>query len=60
MPKIKQIKEPKFMQELHKIRAQIAKEWKKIPSREIIASINESGKWLKEQLSSRSDRSEKV
>jgi len=47
-------KEPKFMQELHKIRAQLAKEWKKMTSEEMIKSINESGKWLKEQIASRS------
>lgn len=56
MHKIKQVKEPKFMQELHKIRAQIAKDWKKMSPAERIASINESGKWLKEQLSSRSEK----
>jgi hypothetical protein len=33
------IKEPKFMQELHKIRAQITKEWKNKNAREIVSSI---------------------
>jgi len=47
-------KEPKFMQELHKIRAQLAKEWKKMTSEEMVKSINESGRWLKEQIASRS------
>jgi len=47
-------KEPKFMQELHKIRARLAKKWKKMTSKEMVKSINESGRWLKEQMASRS------
>lgn len=50
------MKEPKFMQELHKIRAQMAKEWKKMTPKEIVKSINNSGKWLKEQTSLRSKK----
>lgn len=48
------IKEPKFMQELHKIRAQMAKEWKKMSSEEIRESLRSSRNWLKEQMASRS------
>ncbi|MBU3933557.1 MAG: hypothetical protein KKH11_02680 [Candidatus Omnitrophica bacterium] len=33
------IKEPKFMQELHKIRAQMTKEWNNKTPHEIISSI---------------------
>ncbi len=33
------IKEPKFMQELHKIRAQMTKEWRNKAAHEIISSI---------------------
>ncbi len=33
------VKEPKFMQELHKIREEIAKEWKGKTAREIVFSI---------------------
>lgn len=47
------IKEPKFMQELHKIRAQMAKEWKKMSPEEIRASLRSSSRWLKEQIASR-------
>lgn len=34
------MKEPKFMQELHKIRAQMAKEWKNKTAHEIVFSIH--------------------
>jgi len=50
------VKEPKFMQEIHKIRAQMAREWKKMTSQEVIKSINEAGRWLKGQISSRSEK----
>jgi predicted RNA-binding protein len=50
------VKEPKFMQELHKIRAQMAKDWKKMTSQELIKSINEAGRWLRKQISSRSKK----
>lgn len=50
------VKEPKFMQELHKIRAQMAKDWKKMSSREVIKSINEAGRWVRERISSRSEK----
>lgn len=50
------LKEPKFMQELHKIRAQMAKEWKKMSPEEIRASLRSSDKWLKEQTASRSKK----
>lgn len=56
MKKRMHIKEPKFMQELHKIRAQLAKEWKKMTPEEMVKSINESGKWLKEQIGPRSKK----
>ena len=37
--------EPKFMRELHKIRAEITKEWRGKSAREIVRSIrNEAGK----------------
>jgi len=44
------LKEPKFMQELHKIRAQMAKEWKSMSPKEIKDSLNESSRWLKNQI----------
>lgn len=44
------IKEPKFMQELHKIRAQMAREWKNMSAKEIVESLHESGRWLKSQI----------
>lgn len=44
------------MQELHKIRAEMSKDWEKMTSQEVIKSINEAGKWLKKQISSRSKK----
>ena len=39
------LKEPKFMQELHKIREELTKEWKGKSAREIVSSIrNEAAK----------------
>ena len=43
-------KEPKFMQELHRIRARMAKEWQKMSTAEFLESLHESGRWLKEQI----------
>lgn len=56
MKKRMHTKEPKFMQELHKIRTQLAKEWKKMTPEDMIKSINESGRWLKKQIASRSKK----
>ncbi len=44
------VKEPKFMQELHKIRAEMTKEWKSMSPREIRESLHESSRWLKKRI----------
>ena len=44
------------MQELHKVRAKLAKKWNKMTPEEMVRSINESGRWLKEQNRSRTKR----
>ena len=49
-------REPEFMQELHKIRARLARKWNKMTPEEMVKSINESGRWLKEQSRSRAKR----
>jgi predicted HTH transcriptional regulator len=50
------VKEPKFMQELHKIRVKMAKEWEKMSPEEIRDSLRASSKWLKKQVTSRPER----
>ena len=40
-------KEPKFMQELHKIRERITKEWKKMSPLQISSSLHRSAKEFK-------------
>lgn len=52
--KISKIKEPDFMQELHRIREKLSKKWSRLPSRELLADLSESSRWLKAQLRSSS------
>jgi hypothetical protein len=43
-------KEPKFMQELHKIRARLSKEWKKASVKEISDSLHQAVKEFQEKF----------
>ena len=43
-------KEPKFMQELHKIRENLAKEWKKESTQEIASSLHSAVKEFKSKF----------
>ena len=45
-------KEPKFMQELHKIREKLTKEWKGKPTKEISASLHRAVKEFKAKFAS--------
>lgn len=47
------VKEPKFMQDLHEIRAKMAKEWERMSPAEIKMSLRASSKWLRGQIASR-------
>lgn len=40
-------KEPKFMQELHKIREQLAKKWEKMTPKEFLSSLHNTAKEFK-------------
>lgn len=44
-------KEPKFMQELHKIRERLTKEWKGMTSRHISSSLHQAAKEFKTKYS---------
>jgi hypothetical protein len=44
-------KEPKFMQELHKIREQISNEWKNKPTQEISSRLHRVAKEFKIKFS---------
>ncbi len=46
-------KEPEFMQELHKIRIQMAKEWKKMPNQEFLTHMHKVGDRFKQSVSLR-------
>jgi len=43
-------KEPKFMQELHKIREELTKEWKNKSTKEISSSLHRAVKKFKTQF----------
>ena len=45
-------KEPEFMRELHRIRAKLSKEWKKMSDDEFLAHMHKIGKEFKASLSS--------
>lgn len=47
-------KEPKFMQELHKIRANLSKEWRKMSDNEFLAHMHKVGREFKKSSPSRS------
>ena len=47
---MKKVKEPRFMKELHKIREGLAEKWEKMTIDELLASLHESGRWLKAQI----------
>lgn len=49
-------KEPKFMQELHKIRAKLSKEWEKMSDKEFVAHMHKVGREFKKSLHPRSPR----
>lgn len=49
-------KKPKFMQELHEIRAKLSKEWEKMSDKKFIAHMHKIGMEFKESLPSRSSR----
>lgn len=40
-------KEPDFMKDLHKIRAKLSKEWRKMSDREFLTHMNKIGKKFK-------------
>jgi len=44
-------KEPKFMQELHKIRAKLTKEWRKKSVKEISSSLHQAAQKFKAEFS---------
>ena len=46
-------KEPKFMQELHLIRAKLSKEWEKMSDKEFLAHTRKVGRHFKQSLRSR-------
>ncbi len=46
-------KEPEFMQELHRIRAKLSKEWQKMSNREFVKHMHKVGEDFKQPLSSR-------
>ena len=46
-------KEPKFMQELHRIRAKLSREWEKMSDKEFLAHMHKAGKRFRESLPSR-------
>lgn len=43
-------KEPKFMQELHKIREELTKEWKNKSTKEIASSLHRTVKEFKDEF----------
>jgi hypothetical protein len=43
-------KEPDFMKELHRIRARLTKEWKKMSDKEFLVHMHKIGKDFKESL----------
>lgn len=45
-------KEPKFMQELHRVRAKLSKEWDKMSDKEFLTHMHKVGKSFKKSLSS--------
>jgi len=45
-------KEPKFMRELHLIRAKLSKKWEKMSDKEFLAHTHKIGKCFKQSLSS--------
>lgn len=49
-------KEPKFMQELHKIRAKLSKKWEKMSNKEFLAYMHKVGREFKKSLPSRSSQ----
>lgn len=46
-------KEPDFMQELHRIRARLSKEWKKMSDKEFLTHMHKVGEKFKQSLSPR-------
>ena len=49
-------KEPKFMQELHKIRAKLSKEWERMSDNEFLAHMHKVGSEFKKSLASQKSR----
>lgn len=47
-------REPRFMQELHKIRAKLSKEWGKMSDKEFLAHMHKVGREFKKTSPSRS------
>jgi len=45
-------KEPKFMQELHRIRAKLSREWEKMSDKEFLAHMRKVGKDFKKSSAS--------
>lgn len=51
---MRKVKEPDFMQELHKVREKLSRRWSRLSAKEMLESLSESGKWLKSHLRSSS------
>lgn len=43
-------KEPEFMQELHRVRAKLAKEWRKMSDKEFLKHMHKVGRDFKQSL----------
>ena len=50
-------KEPEFMQELHRIRAKLSKEWAKMSDKEFLRHMHKVGRDFRQSLRSRKSAS---